>query len=93
MVIKKVVNKAKLRDVAGRTSSDMGSGYFPNAGWTWSAYMHNLLVQTDRSGRMSDYDGSSEIYESDPDMYGIEGHFNSGSSWKSYLYVGGPGAG
>ncbi len=80
-------------DVAGRTSSDMGSGYFPNAGWTWSAYMHNLLVQTDRGGGMTDYDGSREIFESDPDMYGIEGHFNSESSWGSYVYVGGPGAG
>jgi hypothetical protein len=81
-------------DVSGRTSTDMGSGYFPDAGWTWSAYMHNLLVQTDRAGAtMVDYDGSGEIYESDPDMYGIEGHFKSGSNWGSYVYVGGPGAG
>jgi hypothetical protein len=80
-------------DVSGRTSSDMGSGYFPDAGWTWSAYMHNLLVQTDRTGGLSDYDGSGEIYESDPDMYGIDGHFNSDSGWRSYVYLGGPGAG
>jgi hypothetical protein len=80
-------------DVAGRTASDMGSGYFPNARWTWSGYMHNLLAQTDRGGGLSNYDGSDEIYESDPDMYGIESHFNSGSSWESYVYLGGPGAG
>ena len=55
-------------DVAGRTASDMGSGYFPNSGWTWSGYMHNLLAQTDRGGGLSNYDGSVEIYESDPDM-------------------------
>jgi Neprosin len=80
-------------DVAGRTASDMGSGYFPNHGWTWSGYMHNLLAQTDRGGGLSNYDGSAEIYESDPDMYGIESHFNSRSSWGSYVYLGGPGAG
>ena len=80
-------------DVAGRTASDMGSGYFPNSGWTWSGYMHNLLAQTDRGGGLSNYDGSVEIYESDPDMYGIERHFNSGSTWGSYVYLGGPGAG
>ena len=43
--------------------------------------------------RSINYDGSDEIYESDPDMYGIESHFNSGSSWESYVYLGGPGAG
>ena len=42
-------------DVAGRTASDMGSGYFPNSGWTWSGYMHNLLTQTDRGGGLSNY--------------------------------------
>ncbi|HLZ80267.1 MAG TPA: neprosin family prolyl endopeptidase, partial [Ktedonobacteraceae bacterium] len=80
-------------DVSGRTTSDMGSGYFPEAGWTWSAYMHNLLVQTNRVGQMSKYDGSSGLFKSDPDMYDIEAHFNSESSWGSYVYLGGPGAG
>jgi hypothetical protein len=81
-------------DVDGRTKSDMGSGYFPNKGWPWSAYMHNLMVQTHRDGGgHQHYDGSAEIFESDPDMYGIESHFDSGGSWGSYLYVGGPGAG
>jgi hypothetical protein len=71
----------------------MGSGYFPDAGWTWSAYMHNLRVQIDRVGSMSGYDGLNGLFESDPDMYGIEGHFNSSTGWGSYIYVGGPGAG
>jgi hypothetical protein len=79
-------------DVPGRTSSDMGSGYFPDKGWTWSAYMHNLLVQTNIYGAMADYDGSADLYVTDPDMYDIETHFKSGSGWKSYLYLGGPGA-
>ena len=71
----------------------MGSGYFAEAGWTYSAYMHNLLVQTGRDGAMGNYDGSSGQFSSDPDMYDIDAHFNSGSSWGSYVYLGGPGAG
>lgn len=71
----------------------MGSGYFPDRGWTWSAYMHNLLVQTDPYGSMTNYDGTSNLFASDPDMYDIEAHFNSGSNWGSYIYLGGPGAG
>ena len=72
-------------DVAGRTTSDMGSGYFAEAGWTWSAYMHNLLVQTGRDGSMGNYDGTSNLFSSDPDMYDIDAHFNSGSSWGSWV--------
>jgi hypothetical protein len=79
--------------VSGRTTTDMGSGYWPEAGWTRSAYMHNLRYQSDRGGTMADYDGSSGRWASDPDMYDIETHFNSGSNWGSYVYVGGPGAG
>jgi len=79
--------------VSGKTRSDMGSGYFPNVGWPYAAYMHNLRYQSQRDGGMAAYDGSKQIFESDPAMYGLEGHFNSGSSWGSYLYVGGPGSG
>jgi hypothetical protein len=79
-------------DVAGRTRSDMGSGRWPDTGWRSAAYIHNMRYQSDRGGKMTDYDGSSGIFESDPDMYGIEEHFNSGTNWGSYFYVGGPGA-
>ena len=80
-------------DVEGRTKTDMGSGNWPNSGWTWSAYMHNLLVQTSRTGAMANYDGSPQLFVSDPDMYDIETHFNSETTWGSYVYLGGPGAG
>jgi Neprosin len=80
-------------DVSGRTSTDMGSGYFGESGWPWSGYMHNLMVQTRRDGGMANYDGSAEVSSPDPDMYDIDAHFNSGSSWGSYAFVGGPGAG
>jgi hypothetical protein len=79
-------------DVSGRTSTDMGSGYFGESGWPWAGYMHNLMVQTRRDGGMASYDGSAEISSPDPDMYDIDAHFNSGSGWGSYAFVGGPGA-
>ncbi len=77
-------------DVDGRTSTDMGSGYWPEYGWQWSAYMHNLLVQNDRDGTLIEYNGGSG-WASDSDMYDIITG-NSGS-WGSYMYLGGPGAG
>ena len=48
-------------DIDGRTSTDMGSGYFAEAGWPWSGYMHNLRAQAMRDGSMADYDGSAEL--------------------------------
>jgi hypothetical protein len=62
-------------DVDGRTSTDMGSGYFAEAGWPRSGYMHNLRAQTlrDRS--------TADLRRFRPDMYDIQGHFNSGSGW------------
>lgn len=52
----------------------------------------NLLVQTDRGGTMADYDGGSG-WASDPTLYDIQTQMRSGSSWGSYQWVGGPGAG
>lgn len=75
------------------TATDMGSGRFPTEGWTRAAYMHNLRVQTGRDGEMADYDGSSGLGATDKHLYDIEAHFNSGTDWSSYVYVGGPGAG
>ncbi|KAI9756060.1 MAG: hypothetical protein M4579_004030 [Chaenotheca gracillima] len=81
-------------EVSGRTKTDMGSGQFPSAGWTKSAFMSNLKYQADAGAtNMPDYNGSADIVQEDTDMYRIEPHFNSGSSWGSYAWVGGPGAG
>ncbi len=79
-------------EVAGRTGTDMGSGFMPSAGWTRSACMHNLITQTDRAGALSRYDGSGGVFVSDPDMYGIEPHFDNTDNWASFAWVGGPGA-
>ena len=78
-------------DVAGKTTTDMGSGYWPDAGWTWSAYQRNLLVQTNSAGHLTNYNGAGSA--PDPDMYDLITHMNSGSSWGSYFWMGGPGAG
>ncbi len=77
-------------DVPGKTRSDMGSGYWPEYGWQWSAYQRNLKVQTDRAGGLSNYDGAG--WASDPDMYDLGTHMNSGSNWESYFWLGGPGS-
>src|SRR5205814_10051110 len=37
------------------TRTDMGSGYWPEYGWTWAAYQHNMLYQSDTNGGMSAY--------------------------------------
>lgn len=77
--------------VAGKTKTDMTSGHWPDEGWQFTGYMHNLRVQVDREGNMDDYDGSSSV--TDPDMYDLELHMRSGGSWGSYFWLGGPGAG
>jgi hypothetical protein len=79
-------------DTPGKTKTDMGSGYWPNYGWTWAAYQRNLMIQADRAGGMAEYDGGSG-YASDTDMYDIETHMGSGTDWGSYFWMGGPGAG
>jgi hypothetical protein len=75
----------------GSTISDMGSGYWAKDGWTWAAYQSNLLVQTDRGGGLSGYNGAG--WASDPGMYSVVTQMNSGTNWGSYFWLGGPGAG
>lgn len=76
---------------SGSSWTDMGSGHWPDRGWTWSAYLSNLRYQSSTGGSMSRYSGST--WESNPDEYGIEPHFDNTGSWKSYCWVGGPGGG
>ncbi len=70
-------------------STQMGSGYFAGKGWGWSAYMHNLLVQTDANGTMTPFNAPTA--QSDPTLYTIEDHFTDTGSLKSHMFVGGPG--
>lgn len=75
----------------GHTKTDMGSGYWAQDGWTLAAYQSNLLVQTDPGGSLADYNGVGFV--SDPNMYDLRTQMKSGTSWGSYFWAGGPGAG
>jgi hypothetical protein len=82
--------------VPGITTTDMGSGEFPETHWQHSAYIYLIGYQPQPSATSTasvDYDGSASIYMDDPARYRIEPYFKSGSTWRSYVWVGGPGAG
>jgi hypothetical protein len=74
------------------TRTDMGSGEFASTGFGRSGYIHNIQY-TDTSGNSQGYDGSSQIIVSDTSRYTIDYSFNSGTSWGSFFYLGGPGNG
>ncbi|KAJ3564076.1 hypothetical protein NPX13_g7970 [Xylaria arbuscula] len=77
---------------ADLTSTDMGSGEFPAAGYGKSAYIHNI-VYVNGDGNYADYNGQDQLVVSDTARYDIAPSWSSGSSWGSYFYLGGPGAG
>ncbi|KND90598.1 hypothetical protein TOPH_04861 [Tolypocladium ophioglossoides CBS 100239] len=74
------------------TTTDMGSGEFPDKGFGHAAYLHNI-VYYDANGNAQDYDGGGQIIVSDQARYRIQTSFKSGGSWGSFFYLGGPGAG
>jgi hypothetical protein len=83
-------------DVPGITTTDMGSGRFPETHWQHSAYIRNIMYQPQPSSvslSSADYDGGAGIFIDDPARYRIEPHFKSGTTWGSYVWLGGPGAG
>jgi hypothetical protein len=79
-------------DHVGLTHTDMGSGYWPEYRWPWAAYMRSLQYQSGSGGSMSQYNADT-VFASDSDLYDLEGHMNSGSTWGSYFWLGGPGSG
>jgi hypothetical protein len=79
---------SSLTDPTG-TTTDMGSGRFAEEGWTRAAFQSNTLVQSDRQGTMVDSNGGTSAEDST--YYDIENHMESGSSWGSYFWFGGPG--
>ncbi len=73
----------------------MGSGYQADGGWQKSAYLRDLRVQTDMNGTMAENDGFATTDAAAPggaDPYTIALDMESGSSWDSYFFVGGPAA-
>jgi hypothetical protein len=76
-----------------QTQDQMGSGWQAAAGWTKAAYLRNLRTQSDLNGTMVNNSGvaTTDIATSSgSDPYTIQMDMNSGSSWSSYFYVGGP---
>lgn len=74
------------------TTTDMGSGELANTGFGHAGYIHNIAY-LDTNGNSQAYDGSGGVVVSDSSRYSLQTAFNSGSSWGSYMYLGGPGAG
>ncbi len=79
-------------DHSGNTKTDMASGYYPSSRWTYSGYAHNLKYQSGTAGSLSTYTGGSNAVTNTA-WYDLETHFSSGSTWESYMWLGGPGAG
>jgi len=79
-------------DHSGATRTDMGSGYWAENEWPWAGFMRNLRIQSNTNGSMTDYNAGS-CYATDTNEYDIACHMRSGSSWGSYFWFGGPGAG
>ena len=76
-----------------KTKDQMGSGHKAADGWTKAAFMRNLRNQSNMSGAMVANNGSAVSDAAIPggaDPYTIQMHMNSGGSWGSYFYVGGP---
>ena len=76
-----------------QTADQMGSGWKAAAGWTKAAFMRNLRTQSDMNGTMANNSGSAEgdaAVAGGADPYTLQLDMNSGSSWGSYFYVGGP---
>lgn len=71
------------------TRTDMGNGHWPYEGWQKCAFMNHLKYQSSAGGSMSRYVGSE--WESHPNCYAIDGHFNNTGSWESYMWWGGSG--
>lgn len=74
------------------TTTDMGSGEFPEAGFGNAAYLRKIAYY-DTGNNYQNYDGSRGVIVSDQNRYRLSANWNSGSDWGSYFYLGGPGAG
>jgi Neprosin len=75
------------------TQDQMGSGFQAEAGWTYAAFLRNLRNQSDLNGTMVNNDGTATSDAATPggaDPYTIQMDMESGSTWGSYFYVGGP---
>jgi hypothetical protein len=76
------------------TTDQMGSGKKAADGWTRACYQRLIHNQTDLNGTLANYDGvaSADVAANNcpTDEYTVETFMNSGSSWDSYQFFGGP---
>ncbi|MGO8816916.1 MAG: neprosin family prolyl endopeptidase [Terriglobia bacterium] len=75
------------------TQDQMGSGWQAQCGWTRAAFLRNLRNQSDLNGTMVNDNGvgvSDIATKTGADPYTIQMFMNSGGSWGSYFYLGGP---
>jgi hypothetical protein len=74
------------------TKDQMGSGRQAQDGWTHAAFLRNLRNQSDANGTMVNNNGTAETDTANggSNPYDIQMHMNSGTTWGSYFYVGGP---
>lgn len=76
----------------GLTTTDMGSGNFPESGFGQAAYIRNIIY-IDEAGNGQGYDAHGAFVISDTNRYRLQDHWNSGTDWGSHMFLGGPGAG
>ncbi|MGA3341807.1 MAG: neprosin family prolyl endopeptidase [Methylocella sp.] len=76
------------------TKDQMGSGRQAQDGWTHAAWQRNLRNQSEPNGTMVNNNGtaSTDTANGGANRYDIQMHMNSGTTWGSYFYVGGPAA-
>jgi hypothetical protein len=78
----------------GLTSTDMGSGKYPEEGYEKSAFCFKMQYQpqaTAINATMADADSSWGRLVDDPLRYDCLVSWKSTSWWRSYMYIGGPG--
>jgi hypothetical protein len=75
-----------------QTHDQMGSGRQAQEGWTRAAFLRNLRVQSDLAGAMANSNGAadSDTANGGANPYDVQMHMNSGTTWGSYIWVGGP---
>lgn len=73
--------------------ADMGSGEFPERGFSWSGFIRNMKVQPDPSAQSTALVNfePNDVSVASTDRYRGDPHWNSGTTWESYAYIGGPG--
>ena len=76
------------------TRDQMGSGRHASAGWQHAAFQRNLHTQSHASGAITNFDGAAMIDVAASrcarDEFSVDCSMNSGSTWGSYHFFGGP---